>query len=269
LRVRLLLAAVSVVVAAAIYLPCVHLLFRPRASALVSEAGVAPLAAKLAAQQMRTWTDEPLLAAELAKMRSANAEWDFMARSFLVWSLANVALRDGPQTPQVLTAMDRIIDETLRLEREKGMYFFLMPYARSRPWVQRPERSLFVDGEIALMLAVRCVVEPKPAYLDELRRRVGIIVRRMQVSPSLSCESYPDECWTFCNATALAAVRVSDHLFGTDHSAFIARWVAHAGANLVVPATGLLMSAYTMDARMVHPPEGSSLWHVTHCLYLM
>jgi hypothetical protein len=28
-------------------------------------------------------------------MRASNAEWDFMGRSFLVWSLANMGLREA------------------------------------------------------------------------------------------------------------------------------------------------------------------------------
>jgi len=269
LRKRFPLAVVSLLLAGALYLPCVHLVFRPAASDLVAETGVAPLPAKLAAHQMRAWADRQILEADLAKMRPINAEWDLMGRSFLVWALGNMALRDAAQMPQALDVMDGVLDETLRLERQNGMYFFLMPYARGKPWVQQPARSLFLDGEIALMLAVRCVVQPKPQYLDELGRRVEQMVRRMEASPSLSAESYPDECWTFCNTTALAAVRVSDYLLGTDHSTLVARWVEHAKTNLIDPATGLLISAYTLDGRMIYPPEGSSIWHVSHCLFLL
>ena len=43
-----------------------------------------------------------------------------------------------------------IIDETMRLEKENGIYYFLMDYARSGSFVARQARSLFQDGEIAL-----------------------------------------------------------------------------------------------------------------------
>jgi hypothetical protein len=149
------------------------------------------------------------------------------------------------------------------------MYFFLMPYGRSNPWVQQPPRSLFVDGEIALMLAMRCVVADKPQYRELLAGRVETIARRMQANASFSAESYPDECWTFCNAVALAAVRVSDSLNGTDHSALIDGWLAFAKARLVHPDTGLLISAYRLNGEMIYRPEGSSIWMVTHCLALL
>ncbi len=267
---RLLLKAASLLIAAAVYLPLMHLLYRPGAAEIHSDAGAAPMAMRMAARQERIWTDKSLLGGEIAKMRRANAEWDFMGRSFLVWSLGNLSLRDPTRAGSSLAAMDNIIDETLRLEREGGMYVFLMGYAQAKPWVQKPERSIFIDGEIALMLGVRCMVRPRQDYLDELRRRrVDVMAERMEASPSLSCESYPDECWTFCNTTALAAMRVSDRLLDTDHSQLIRRWITYSKANLIDPRTGMLISAYTLDGKAIYRPEGSTIWHVCHCLCVL
>src|SRR6185369_3955477 len=126
-----------------------------------------------------------------------NAEWDFMGRSFLVWSLANIGLRDPAQKAVCLEAMDRIIDETLRLENEKGIYVFLMSYAKANSYVVQPARSLFIDGEIALMFAARRILEEKPDYKPLLTERAEIITRGLKQSPSMLLESYPDECWMF------------------------------------------------------------------------
>ncbi len=266
---RFLLLVTSIAIASAIWLPSVHLLFRPAMSEIVADSGPPPLAEKIAARQIEIWTGPALLAAQHAKMRSANAEWDFMGRSFLAWSLANMAESQPKFRPAALAAMDRIIDLTIETEREKGMYFFLMGYGRSSPWVQQPPRTLFVDGEIALMLAMRCVVDNKPEYRKLLTERVKIIARRMQSNPTYSGESYPDECWTFCNVIALAALRVSDYLNGTDHSALINGWLAFAKARLIHPDTGLLISAYRLDGEMIYRPEGSSIWVISHCLALL
>ena len=246
-----------------------HWAFRPSINDLVSANGVAPLPAKLARRHLYLWTDPEELEGELAKMRAANAEWDFMGRSFLAWSMANMALREPDQAGLMLEAMDRIIDQTLLIESEEGMRFFLMGYADAKPWTQQPPRSLFVDGEIALMLGMRCMVEDKPAYRVELDRRIKVIVKRMEASPSLSAESYPDECWSFCNVTALSAIRVSDYLGGTDHGELISRWLAYAKANLVDPRTGMIISAYRLNGQMIYPPEGSSIWYVSHHLALL
>jgi hypothetical protein len=109
-------------------------------------------------------------------------------------------------------------------------------------------------------------VQEKPAYGVLQRKLVAVMVDRMERSPTLSCESYPNECWTFCNACALAAIATSDRLDGTDHSAFFRRWVDNAKAHLTDKKTGLLISAYTLDGKTIYGPEGSTIWFVCHML---
>jgi len=165
-----------------------------------------------------------------------------------------------------LATMDRIIDDTLATQRSRGMRYFLMGYAREGRFVQQPERSQFEDGEIALMLGMRRIVEDKPAYGVLQRELVQVMVARMTSSPTLSCESYPNECWTFCNACALAAIATSDYLDGTDHRELYRRWADFARTHLTDARTGLLISAYTIDGKPIYGPEGSSIWFVCHCL---
>jgi hypothetical protein len=269
LRERLILAAVSLMAATAVWLLCLHFVFRSPLPAPVNEAEVEPLASRLAAQQLHLWTDPESRQRELAKMRSSNAEWDFMGRTFLVLALANRSLRHPDQKDACLEVIDRIIDKTLNTEQERGMYHFLMPYAQGRPFVMQPPRSLFLDGEIALMLAARRLVAEKEAYREPLRQRVEEIVRRMEAGPVLCAESYPDECWMFCNTVALAAVRMSDRLDRGDHSAFFGRWLETARQKLVDPGTGLLVSSFSLDGRPHDGPEGSSIWMAAHCLQLI
>ena len=265
---RYLLAAVSLAVAAAVWLPMVHLCFRPDVTS-EKETGVSPFAGRLAARHLHLWTDPQSRQEELDKMRDSNAEWDFMGRNYLVWALGNMCLREPQRKDEYLAVMDRIIDETLATERKEGMYHFLMPYAHNGPFVLQPPRSQFIDGEIALTLAVRRLVEEKEAYREPLQQRVELIVRRMQQSPVLCAESYPDECWMFCNTVALAAVRIGDHLDGTDHSAFFRRWVKTARERLTDPDTGLLISSFTLNGQALDGPEGSSIWMAAHCLQLI
>ena len=266
---RLLLGGVSLVLATAIWLPLLHLGFQPPLPPTKEQGEVEPLAERLAAHQLYLWTDPSARERELAKMRGTNAEWDFMGRSFLVWALANRSLRNPEAKAANLAVMDRIIDETLKIEKEGGVYHFLMPYARQQPFVMQPPRSLFLDGEIALMLASRRLVHEKEAYRGPLRERVQEMVRRMEAGPVMCAESYPDECWLFCNSVALAAIRLSDRLEGTDHSDFFQRWLRTAKEKLVDPRTGLLVSSFTLDGRPQDGPEGSSIWLSAHCLSLI
>jgi hypothetical protein len=233
------------------------------------KAEVAPLAERLTAQQVYLWAHPEARQKEVAKMRSVNPEWDLMARSFLVCALANQSLRHPEQKAAHLALVDRIIDETMKTELERGGYYFLMPYARGRPFVAQPPRSLFLDGEIALMLAARQLVEEKAAYRRPLRERAREIVRRMESGPVMCAESYPDECWMYCNTVALAAIRLNDRLEGSDHSAFFKKWLETAKEKLVDRRTGLLVSSFGLDGHPRQGPRGSSIWMSAHCLQLI
>src|SRR5688500_14285234 len=82
----------SLSVAAAIWLPCVHFCFSHNQDSAESEHGISGQARKMAARHLQLWTDPVLKNHELQRMRGSNAEWDFMGRSFLVWSLAEMAV---------------------------------------------------------------------------------------------------------------------------------------------------------------------------------
>ncbi len=266
---RILAGLIALVIAALIWLPCLHFLFIRPVSVFRLAEGLSPRARQLAARHLQLWTEPTLRGEELKKMRASNAEWDFMGRSYLVWSLANMALRDPGSRPLYLHTMDQIIEETLRLEKQEGMYFFLMPYAKERHYLVQPAHSLFLDSEIALMLASRRVVEEKPEYKSLLTERVNAMVERFQKSPRMMLESYPDECWMFDHCVALDAIKLADYLDGSDHSGLISDWLAMAKRKLVDSQSGLLISSFTADGVPLDGPEGSSIWMVAHSLQLL
>jgi hypothetical protein len=249
-----------------VWLPSVHFLFL---DARRSASPVSARAHALANRHLALWTDPALKEHELTRMRRSNPEWDFMGRSFVVWSLAEMGVREPDQKPRYLPVMDQIIEDTIRLEHEGGIYTFLMSYAKDRPFIRQPARSLFVDSEIALMLGLRRMLAEKQEYREPLHERIGFMIERMRAGKALVAESYPDECWLFDHAVALAAIRVADYLDGTDHSAFLREWIAAARTNLVHPQTGLLISSFTTDAAVLDGPEGSSIWMAAHCMRLV
>ena len=202
-------------------------------------------------------------------LRASNPEWDLMSRTFLVLALANVALEDPASSAQHLATIDGVIDDTLRREREGGLFHFLMGYAQNKPFVLEPARSQFVDGEIALMLELRSMIADKPEYRATAAERERVMQERMEKSPVMCAESYPDECWTFCNTIGLAAIKLGDLTGGSDRSDFLARWLATARARLIDPRTGLLVSSYTQQGELLDGPEGSSIWLSAHMLSLI
>ncbi len=263
------LAFVALALSMALWLPCLHFFFRKPLSNFCQENGVSPKARQLAAGHLHLWTNPASRRAELKKMRSSNAEWDFMGRSFLVWSLVSMGLREPQMKDQYLPVIDQIIRETVKIEQHDGMYVFLMPYAKYRQYKVNPARSLFLDGEIALMMAARRMLQEQPAFKQPMTDRLNLIEQRWLANPIMAAESYPDECWTFDHAVALAAFKVADRLDGTDHSALCKKWVATAKQRLVHEATGLLISSYETDGTPLDGPEGSTIWMVVHCLQVV
>jgi hypothetical protein len=267
---RALRTALCLLLATALWLPRLQLFFAPSRAEHRPSGPLGPQAQALLAHQLSLWEDEGPRGEEHRRMRRTNAEWDFMGRTFLVLALANAALRDPSSLPHTLATIDRIVDDTLETERREGMYFFMMPYARAKPFVLDPPRSAFVDGEIALMLASRVLLARDARYERELRQRTDELRARMEQSPVLSAESYPDECWTFCNTLALAAMRLEDAVSGERRGADLAkRWIAVAKEKLVDPQTGLLVSSYTQRGRALDGPEGSSIFLAAHALELV
>ncbi len=270
---RLILTLVALVLAGGVWFPTVHFLYRPRLTDYFSEEGLPPKARALAARHLELWTNEALLERELAKMRGSNAEWDFMGRTFLVLALANMSLRDPGLETDCLKAIDRIIEDTVAREKKGSVYHYLMPYARARGWVHMPHppRSMFVDGEIALMIGARRMVAEHKGLKEPMRRRIDAMLSYMKRSPVLSGESYPDECWTFCNAIALCAIRMHEVLDERDHSEFISAWLESAREKLIDERgdTGIIVSEYTPAGAHMDGPEGSSIWMVAHCLSLL
>lgn len=225
------------------------------------------LVAELVERQLATRGDDA------PRMRAVNPEWDFMRRTFAVLALANLALESrGPERARLLLAIDDIVDATLSDDDALGPRHFLMAYAGRGPFEDPESRSLFVDGEIVMMLAARELVEPRRAGRATALERAARITRTMSRSPSMSGESYPNECWTFCNTAALAGLAMLDRVDGTaraEHEALAANWVRYAREHLVDHETGLLVSSFTYAGATLDGPEGSSIWMSAHNLLLV
>jgi hypothetical protein len=122
---RRLMGIGSLLLAAAIWLPAVHLFFQPRLADFRQTKAFAPRARELASRQLNLWEDPAKRQKEIDRMRSANAEWDFMSRTYFVLALANMALREPSERDRYLSVMDTVIGETVDLEKQRGIYFFI------------------------------------------------------------------------------------------------------------------------------------------------
>ncbi|MBX2801832.1 MAG: hypothetical protein KTR31_29405 [Myxococcales bacterium] len=225
-------------------------------------------ATTLLEEQATLWEDPELRRATTAALRYGNPEWDFMRRTFLVLSLVDRSLAHPEEADRWLPLVDSVIDDTVAVEAASGHGVFLLPYWRARPFRDPEGRSLFVDGEIALMLGARRFVRDDPALAAAHQERVAQMVAAFYRSPAALPESYPDEAWLFCVTNALVAIHLADVLDGTDHSAVIRSWLART-PSLMEPVSGLLGSEFTWSGEMLDGPEGSSLWLVAINLLLL
>ncbi len=223
----------------------------------------------LALAEARVWPWEGGDRAEIELAHAQSAEWDLMARLFLCFSLGDLVLRESDQRERWLRVWDTVLTDTIRKVSEEGENTFLLPYVNRAPFQIQPQLSLFVSGELALMLGLRRLFDGSDKWAGEHRRRIGQIAARLEQGPLLCAESYPDECWMFCNSVAVAALKVADRVDGTNHADFVGRWVKVVQDKLTDPETGLLIGSFTLDGRRIDGVEGSSLWMTTHQLRLV
>ncbi len=187
-----------------------------------------------------------------------NPEWEYMSRTFTVLGLANRALDHADERDTSLAAIDHVVDQTR--EEAHDQFRFLLPYARASAFVDPEARSVFVDGELLMMIAARDLVSPRDELDDDARNLEASIERAMRRSPTMSAESYPNEAWTFCNTTALAAMAMFDRVHDGDHHALAKDWVLRAKAVLLDEKTGMLVSSFTRDGHVKDGPEGSTIF---------
>lgn len=235
---------------------------------LPSQDALPPWVFALAERHLRTWEQGDLQALSLDHV--ANPEWNFMGRTFVVLGLANLSLRAPAFIGRAQRVMDRIIEDTLRVERQRGFAYFLMAYGQQGGWQSTSKRSVFVDGEIALMLAARQLVGGVHGWPNthrgELQHRLEQVASQMREGPILSAESYPNECWTFCNTAALAALKLGEACGLYVDPTLGADWLVEARRHLVDPESNLLISSYQLTGTSLDRVEGSSIWMSAHNL---
>lgn len=262
----------SLLIATCLWLPTLHRFFEVELTDYRQTEQIAPKAKLLAERHLHIWRDAALRAKELERMQRRNPEWDFMSRMYFILALTNMSLHDPTYQSIAIEIIDVIIEDTLALEKERGHTYFLLQYARHKPWAISPPRSIFIDGEIAVMLGARRFLKENARYREHHHQRVQTILDRMKQSPIYAAESYPHECWLFCNTVALAAIKMMDALDRTDHSPFFKMWLQHAQTSLVHTKSKLLISTYDVDGSPLPAgrcPEGSTIFMSAHMLQVI
>lgn len=201
-------------------------------------------------------------------MRSQNPEWDLMARTFFVLTLAERALTQPSEADVAVATMDKVLEATLAEESAHGQTWFLLPYAQRSTYLGTG-RSLFVDGEIMVMLGARRMVRDDRWQEEMTSRSTQLIQNLGSASPVMLAESYPNEGWMFCHAMAMLGLRMHQILDGVSHEPLQDAWLKAIRAQLVHQPTQLLVSSFDMQGRWGDGPEGSSIWLVAMVLRVL
>jgi hypothetical protein len=230
-----------------------------------------PRVAGLVLHHVRRWESAQAAGSDaIQAMRATNPEWDFMGRTFLGLALLELALNpatDRATAERYLAVVDGILVDTFAALEEHGPLHFLLGYANRGRWRNRGRdgapRSLFVDGELLALTAARAVVAHTlglPARFGDAQARLADQVAfHLDESPLGHGESYPDECWAFCNAFAAKGLVLDQRTAGRDHTRRLARYRRGLEA-LTDPVSGMLVSEYTPRGEWQDGPEGSSIF---------
>jgi hypothetical protein len=162
-----------------------------------------------------------------------------------------------------------MIRDTDALATERGQRHFLLGYADHQAWRQPEAGSLFVDGEVAMMVAARRAVRDEPWLADLASTWTHRVEQDFALAGEGLPESYPNEAWAFCITTALMSLHINDVVEGTDHSALIATYTERMHTDLVDTNTGLIGSDWTVSGDPLDGTEGSSVWWVSTGLLLL
>jgi len=156
---KILIGLAALVIALLIWIPSVHFFFAKPASAFYQ---AKDCLRKLANLPNGICTFGPIRTPRTGTAADARQQAEWISWGALPCVVARQhGLRDPSAKQTYLETIDRIIGETLQIEKEKGICVFLMSYAKTNSYVVQPARSLFIDGEIALMLGARRLLEEK------------------------------------------------------------------------------------------------------------
>ena len=115
-----------------------------------------------------------------------------------------------------LAVIDAVLTRTLP-RRAHGDDEFLLLLRAPAPFRDVRRRSFFVDGEIALMLAARQLVEPRADLAPLLRERIDTIARPARARAGAGRRELSRRgVRRFCNTVALAALRLYDAVDGCE-----------------------------------------------------
>jgi hypothetical protein len=101
------------------------------------------------------------------------------------------------------------------------------------------------------------LLNPETRYAQLNADISNALVRRLERSPILTLETYPDERYPVDNCAVIASISLYDRATGADHSDLIKRWMENCKKRYMDKKTGLLIQAIGPKGEAFDDPRGS------------
>ncbi|MDB6065493.1 MAG: hypothetical protein JWR26_1701 [Pedosphaera sp.] len=110
-------------------------------------------------------------------------------------------------------------------------------------------------GYLNLLLSFHRLLDPASKYSKLNDQITAALVERIEKSPGLLLQSYPDQVYPVDNCAVIGSIGLYDRATGKSHGDLIERWIAKCRENYIHPQTGLFYQAvdYSTGSALDNP----------------
>jgi hypothetical protein len=183
-----------------------------------------------------------------------DGEWAMGTYQMAALGLGQVVLANPDLRDELLPALDMCIDQLLRPEIRR---FGTAAWGDDGLADLEGGRGHAYLGYTALALSMDRLVRPDSPHARLNDRLVEALARRIDASPTLLFETYPQETYPIDNSAGVAAIGLYDRATGADHGDLLRRWSSRVRERVLDPRSGLLVQAVDQEGEPVDRPRAS------------
>lgn len=177
-----------------------------------------------------------------------SSEWPLMTLSLSCYGARNLAMKNPSLKKDVSEYLQKAVKRMMKPE----YYYFIADHYGDPFKSDRISDNAFYLGHFVLTLALYREVSGDDKYDDLFHKFCSVFYENFTLSPTLSLESYPGQCWSSEQAVPFRALKIHDDIFRTSYSEVIHRWKKMMKEKLTDPRSGLLISLYDKETGSVH-----------------
>lgn len=176
-----------------------------------------------------------------------DGEWLFGTYQMAMLGLGQAALEHPEWRSQHVALMNRCVERLLSPE----VRAFDREMWRNDPLdtLQTNAHHAAFLGYFNIALGLLRQLDPQTPHAALHNRITATLVRRIEASPTLLLQSYPNEVYPVDNCAVIGSIGLDSRVTGTDRRALLERWSAQCRQRYIHQPTGLLYQC-------VHPETG-------------